>query len=737
MKRIAPAIILIIMAQTAFGQIPRPRTPPPSNDTFSSAWNGQTARAPSMNAVYDAAVAGFSGAITWGSGLSFAAGTAAFAPTELEALTWGPGTSASWAWTFDVTGATNPTMTVSATGMAFSHNVAGATYGSDGTISDAELLGVDDGLTTQLFVGGGAGVAGVWTTATGTGAPVRADSPTFTDDIQLAADGVLLSGADGDLTILGKGNGFDEDLTIDLDTTENTGTITSSTGLATMNFSGIALQESGNAVPNATDHLGFFAATTSAQLYGVLSDETGSASGSPVAVFSVSPTLTGTPLVGTTAAGGNLTINATEEAEMTPALEAANWTCTDGWSAGTGTVVKIAGAGTGTATPSGAFSVTAGVKYKVVIVCSAVSGTLTYTLGGSSGTTITATTITDYIIASTTAKIIFSGGAAVTATITSVSVKALTDATGDTTVIGVLKANRIRNLAGTDAIAIGPTGNVGIAKTDAAHPLDIAGNMAVSGSIILGTIQIAETSGAIRGRNLPLYLTAGADATIPAITIGTNKTVGIGITAATKLDQGQFSADALGSGHTFSKSRHATAGSHTIVNDNDVIGFTNYAPSDGVDFGTIAARIHGETDDDAPAGSSIGGALVFSTAAGLAADDLTERVRIDRYGLMTVKSFASTGIVTKVAGDSPYTPLATDFHIRGNAVGGAIIVTIPDATGSGRILVVKKVDASANTISLTPAGGSLIDGAATQVIATQYSSIAIIDVSADVWDIQD
>ena len=40
---------------------------------------------------------------------------------------------------------------------------------------DAEVL--DNGLTTQLLVGGGAEVAPVWTTATGSGAPVRATSP--------------------------------------------------------------------------------------------------------------------------------------------------------------------------------------------------------------------------------------------------------------------------------------------------------------------------------------------------------------------------------------------------------------------------------------------------------------------------------------------------------------------------------------------------------------------------------
>lgn len=58
------------------------------------------------------------------------------------------------------------------------------------------------------------------------------------------------------------------------------------------------LTESTNAVPNATDNLGFFAATTSAQLAGVLSDENGSGGGF---VRATSPALT-TPDLGTPSA---------------------------------------------------------------------------------------------------------------------------------------------------------------------------------------------------------------------------------------------------------------------------------------------------------------------------------------------------------------------------------------------------------------------------------------------------
>lgn len=56
---------------------------------------------------------------------------------------------------------------------------------------------------------------------------------------------------------------------------------------------GVTLTEGGNAVPNVTDNLSVFASTTSAQLYGVLSNETGSASGTPLAVFNQAPVIEG------------------------------------------------------------------------------------------------------------------------------------------------------------------------------------------------------------------------------------------------------------------------------------------------------------------------------------------------------------------------------------------------------------------------------------------------------------
>ena len=73
-------------------------------------------------------------------------------------------------------------------------------------------------------------LAGQLTDETGTGLVVFNNSPTFVDDITIAAAGVLATGSNGALTLLGLGTGSDEDIKIDLDTTANTPTITSSTG---------------------------------------------------------------------------------------------------------------------------------------------------------------------------------------------------------------------------------------------------------------------------------------------------------------------------------------------------------------------------------------------------------------------------------------------------------------------------------------------------------------------------
>src|SRR3990167_2537626 len=138
-------------------------------------------------------------------------------------------------------------------------------YSTSGTIG---TLTVSSTVSGDLTVGGDAIIQG--------------------SDVTIGTAGVKLTGdGDGALTILGLGNGFDEDLTINLDDTENVAVFSSSTLLATINFSSIALQESGIAVLN-NDEI-----DASSELAAIMDDETGSAGS---LVFSTSPTLSGVTL---------------------------------------------------------------------------------------------------------------------------------------------------------------------------------------------------------------------------------------------------------------------------------------------------------------------------------------------------------------------------------------------------------------------------------------------------------
>jgi hypothetical protein len=68
--------------------------------------------------------------------------------------------------------------------------------------------------------------------------------------------------------------------------------------------------------------------------------------------------------------------------------------------------------------------------------------------------------------------------------------------------------------------------------------------------------------------------------------------------------------------------------------------------------------------------------------------------------------------------------LATDSTILVDASAGAVVITIPSATApnNGRTITVKKIDASASTVTL---GGATIDGGPSAVISTQWASVTI------------
>jgi hypothetical protein len=65
--------------------------------------------------------------------------------------------------------------------------------------------------------------------------------------------------------------------------------------------------------------------------------------------------------------------------------------------------------------------------------------------------------------------------------------------------------------------------------------------------------------------------------------------------------------------------------------------------------------------------------------------------------------------------------------LLGDATGAAFSVTLPAvALHTGRLFIVKKIDASANAVTIDGNGAETIDGAATVALSTQYESRTLL-----------
>lgn len=89
---------------------------------------------------------------------------------------------------------------------------------------------------------------------------------------------------------------------------------------------------------------------------------------------------------------------------------------------------------------------------------------------------------------------------------------------------------------------------------------------------------------------------------------------------------------------------------------------------------------------------------------------------------VSVVGFA-TGITTQ---SSTFTTTAAMHTILLNATGGAFTANLITASNlTGRRYILKKIDASANAITVDPNGAQTIDGAATFSLTTQYQTVRI------------
>jgi hypothetical protein len=88
------------------------------------------------------------------------------------------------------------------------------------------------------------------------------------------------------------------------------------------------------------------------------------------------------------------------------------------------------------------------------------------------------------------------------------------------------------------------------------------------------------------------------------------------------------------------------------------------------------------------------------------------------------------GKVYAYAGSVP----ADAVLITVDASGGAVVIALPAAaTAVNRRIDFKKIDASANTVTLDPDAAETIDDAATLVLAAQYESVSLYSNGAEWW----
>lgn len=101
----------------------------------------------------------------------------------------------------------------------------------------------------------------------------------------------------------------------------------------------------------------------------------------------------------------------------------------------------------------------------------------------------------------------------------------------------------------------------------------------------------------------------------------------------------------------------------------------------------------------------------------------TSYLSVSSTGAATISAYAHA--IRTVT--TNYTIVSADEYVFADATSGALTVSLPAVAGyTGRVFEVKKIDSSANLVTVDPNGAETIDGAATRVLATQYEAVQFI-----------
>jgi len=138
------------------------------------------------------------------------------------------------------------------------------------------------------------------------------------------------------------------------------------------------------------------------------------------------------------------------------------------------------------------------------------------------------------------------------------------------------------------------------------------------------------------------------------------------------------------------------------------------------------------TDGAVASGAEI--ALARSSATILEVNSSSPGVLLD----LKLRNLVGTGnLATGISNKTTaYTATVNDYAIEGNATTAAFVVTLfPCSGNAGKMLLIKKMDASANAVTVDANASETIDGALTVVLAAQYSDITIqVNAAGTGWN---
>jgi hypothetical protein len=84
--------------------------------------------------------------------------------------------------------------------------------------------------------------------------------------------------------------------------------------------------------------------------------------------------------------------------------------------------------------------------------------------------------------------------------------------------------------------------------------------------------------------------------------------------------------------------------------------------------------------------------------------------------------------------DSPYAIPAGCSYMDCDATAGAVVLTLPATSGSGREITAKKIDSSTSACTPTVTGGDVVDGVSSFSLTSQWASSKVVDRATGYWD---